>query len=86
MKCLLSFAAILSIGAYAQEVPLRIAVRPQPSYIERTRNAQLVNCDFIVENTSIEKWILHAIEVSAYDAAGQLESRNLSMTTGTAPA
>ena len=36
MKCLLWFAAILSIGAYAQELPLRIVVRPQPSYIERT--------------------------------------------------
>jgi len=85
MKCLLSFAAILSIGAYAQEVPLRIAVRPQPSYIERTRNAQLVNCDFIVENTSIEKWILHAIEVSAYDAAGRLESRKVVNDNGNSP-
>ncbi len=85
MKRLLGFAAILSIFGYAQEAPLRITVRPQPTYIERTRSAQLVNCDFLVENSSTEKWILQEIEVSAYDAAGKLEARKFVNDNGNSP-
>jgi Peptidase family M23 len=85
MKCLLGFAAILSIFGHAQEAPLRITVRPQPLYIERTRMAQLVNCDFMVENSSTEKWILREIEVSAYDAGGKLEVRKFVNDNGNSP-
>ncbi len=85
MKRLLCFAAVLSTFACAQEVPLHITVRPNPSYIERTGTAQLVNCDFIVENISTEKWMLHAIEVSAYDATGKLEVRKFVNDNGNSP-
>ena len=54
---------------------IRIAVRTQPTYIEPTRSAQLVNCDFMVRTLPPEKWIFHEIEVSAYHAAGKLEVR-----------
>ena len=58
MKWLLCCAAVLSALARAQEAPLHITVRPNPAYIETSRGAQLVNCDFVVENASAEKWVL----------------------------
>ncbi len=85
MKWRLYFAVVLSALARAQESPLHITVRPNPAYIETSRDAQLVNCDFVVENASAEKWVLHQVEVSAYDAAGRLEIRKFVNDNGNSP-
>jgi Peptidase family M23 len=85
MRHWLWLATLLSAFACGQEVPLLITVRPVPSYIERTNTAQVVNCDFIVENTSSEAWTLHALEVSVRDAAGKLELRKFVNDNGNSP-
>ncbi len=85
MKCLLCCAAVLSALARAQEAPLHITLRPIPAYIESSRGAQLVNCDFVVENASAERWVLHQVEVSAYDTAGRLEIRKFVNDNGNSP-
>ena len=82
--CLVPLSSSLPLAG-AMENALQISVRPIPVYIERTSTAQLVNCDFVVENKSSRTVILQAIEVSAYDAHDKLILRKFVSDNGNSP-
>lgn len=85
MKGTFWLAALLSAQACAQNLPVQVVVRPDPVYIERAPAGQLVNCDFIAENASDEKWTLSLLEVSVYDSFGRLEQRKFVSDNGNSP-
>jgi murein DD-endopeptidase MepM/ murein hydrolase activator NlpD len=54
---------------------VRVAVLPDPPFLERDQKGQYLNCDFRVENRTGEKIRLTRIEVSTFDAGGAITSR-----------
>jgi len=76
---------MLSAIAVAEDVRVRVMVRPDPVYVEHAGVALLVNCDFIAENSSKEKWTLSSIQVSVYDASGKLQLRKFVNDNGNSP-
>lgn len=85
MKRFFCLAAILSAIAFAEDLPVRVIVRPTPVYVEHAGATLLVNCDFIAENKSKEKWTLSSIQVSVYDASGKLQLRKFVNDNGNSP-
>ncbi|MBA3539998.1 MAG: M23 family metallopeptidase [Deltaproteobacteria bacterium] len=65
---------------------ITIAVAPDPTYIERTDGAQLVNCDLVVRNTSAVAFTLSELEVSVFDRTGALVFRKFVSGNGVSPA
>lgn len=57
------------------EIGLKIITRPEKIYIEKSKVNQLLNCDFIVENLTDEKWKIKHIEISVFDSAEKLVTR-----------
>lgn len=79
-------AALLAAAVTnAEEQPIHVTARPAPVYQEATTTGQAVNCDFVVENVSGQTWVLQAIELSVYDAAGKLEIRKSINDNGNSP-
>jgi hypothetical protein len=57
------------------EIGLKIITRPEKIHIEKSKVGQLLNCDFIVENLTDEKWRIKHIEISVFDSAEKLATR-----------
>ena len=55
---------------------VKVTVKPDPVYIERSEPGQHLNFDFLVENRTKQELLLNSIELSAFDASGQLLRRD----------
>jgi murein DD-endopeptidase MepM/ murein hydrolase activator NlpD len=55
---------------------VQVTVRPDPVYIERSESGQHLNFDFVLENRTKQELLLTSVELSAFDAAGQLLRRD----------
>lgn len=64
---------------------VKVTIEPRPAYIEQSAQAQLVNFDLIIDNTTDEPLDLDAVEVSVYDRAGKLVLRKFVDGNGTRP-
>ena len=78
-------AALIS-SAKADDTFISITLKPQPVYIEQGATAQYLNFDFVVENLTSEKLLIHSIEVSVFDQNGELELRRFIDDNGTSQA
>lgn len=65
----------MPLSEQTPRIDLRVITRPEKPYIEKSTAGQVLNCDFIVENLSAEKWRIKKIEVSVFDNAGKLVTR-----------
>jgi hypothetical protein len=74
-------------GALADSpgTPIHISVQPNPVYVENANGTQLINCDFVVTNTSRIAWTVREIEMTAYDAGGKPETRRIIGDNGNSP-
>lgn len=81
LACLLGLAATARAATPAPAVD----VRPNPVYVERTGNSQVINFDFVVSNPTDEAWELREIEVSVLDASGRLQVRKSVNDNGNSP-
>ncbi len=81
----LAFLLGLAATARAAAPAPAVEVRPGPAYIERTRNSQAVNFDFLVSNSTGEALRLRGIEVSVYDDSGRLQVRRSVNDNGNSP-
>jgi hypothetical protein len=63
-------AALLATSLAAQSV--QITTLPAAPLIERGRDAQLLNFDFVLQNKTKEKLDIRTVEVSVFDDAGKL--------------
>jgi murein DD-endopeptidase MepM/ murein hydrolase activator NlpD len=64
---------------------VKIAVKPQPFYIERRGSRQLLNFDFRVENSGKETLLIQRIELTVFDKQGRLIQRKFLDDNGTRP-
>jgi biotin carboxyl carrier protein len=64
---------------------LTVAVLPRPAYIERSDEAQLVNCDLLIDNGTGVDWEITAIQVSVRDRRGALSWRKVINANGVRP-
>ena len=64
---------------------VRVAVEPQPAFIEQSANAQLVNFDLILDNTADEPLDVDEVQVSVHDRTGKLVLRKFVDGNGTRP-
>ena len=55
--------------------PLKVTIRPEQPLIERRDTLQLINFDFVLENTGSKPLHLNRIEISIFDKNNQLELR-----------
>ena len=69
-------AACSSPDSSAQADSVRVNVKPDPIYIERSESGQHVNFDFVVENLTGRDLLLTSIELSAFDSAGRILRRD----------
>lgn len=68
------------------QTPMRIALIPDPPYIERDDQSQYVNFDLVVENLSDERLRISRIDVVVLDSSGAVVLRKyLSATNGMNP-
>ncbi len=65
----------MTLSEQASKIELGITAKPEKIYIEKSTAGQVLNCDFIVENLSDEKWRIKKTEVSVFDSAGKLVTR-----------
>lgn len=65
----------MSLSEKTVGVGLKIVTRPEKIYIEKSSAGQVLNCDFIVENSTDEKWIIKHMEICVFDALGQFVTR-----------
>jgi hypothetical protein len=74
MKLLpLVFSLFFTSALLAQEV--RVSTLPATPLIEKGRGGQLLNFDFVLENTTKEKLDIREIEASVFDEGGRLVSQ-----------
>src|SRR5215218_6470901 len=59
-----------------QAEAVKVTVRPDSVYIERSESGQHLNFDFLLENRTTQELLLNSIELSAFDASGQLLRRD----------
>jgi murein DD-endopeptidase MepM/ murein hydrolase activator NlpD len=64
---------------------IRVSALPAPAYIEKSDGAQLVNCDFLIDNGTSNAWQLAEIQVSVRDGKGALSWRKLLNGNGVSP-
>lgn len=64
---------------------VNVTSAPSPAYIERTANAQLVNFDLILENTTDEPLDVDEVQISVHDRAGKLVLRKFVDGNGARP-
>jgi hypothetical protein len=69
---LFALMAFLSPARAGAQEAVRVTVRPQQVYIERTSSGQLLNFDFLLENLTADKLRITAICVRVFDRAGSL--------------
>jgi hypothetical protein len=78
LHLLLPFAkppAAAQVPATEKHKGVRVAVIPDPPFVERDEKGLYLNCDFRVENQTGERIRLTRIEVSTLDAADRISSR-----------
>ncbi len=85
MSYLLSALFILFAFVSAQAQAVKIIVKPNPVYIEKTSAAQNLNFDFVLENTTDESLSLSEVEVSVLDGKGKLFLRKFIDGNGVRP-
>jgi hypothetical protein len=55
---------------------VNVTVRPDPVYIERSESGPHLNFDFLLETRTEQELLLTSVELSAFDAGGQLRRRD----------
>jgi hypothetical protein len=60
-----------SVGI-ADDDAVKVTVKPDPVYIERSEAGQHLNFDFLLENRTEQELLLTSVEVSVFDARGRL--------------
>src|SRR5688572_23401010 len=63
-------------GARAIDAAVRVIVKPDNVYVERSEAGQHVNCDFLLENLTGDELLLSGIELSVFGDGGQLVRRD----------
>jgi Membrane proteins related to metalloendopeptidases len=61
--------------AASPPAPIKVTVKPKQPLIERRDALQLINFDFVLENTGSKPLHLNRIEISIFDSEGKLELR-----------
>jgi hypothetical protein len=74
VPAVLGFALAARAGR-AQAEAVRVTVKPDPVYIERSESGQHLNFDFLLENRTGRELLLTSVEVSVFDARGRLLRR-----------
>jgi hypothetical protein len=72
--CMVVFFS-LCIGRAGLPAPVKVTVKPEQPLIERRDTQQLINFDFVLENTGSKPLHLNRIEISVFDSEGKLELR-----------
>ncbi|MBA3599826.1 MAG: M23 family metallopeptidase [Acidobacteria bacterium] len=85
MSYLLSALFILFAFVSVEAQAVKITVKPNSIYIEKTSAAQNLNFDFILENTTNENLSLSEVEVSVFDSKGKLVLRKFIDGNGVRP-
>ncbi len=85
MTYLLSALFVLFAFSSVQAQAVKITVKPNPIYIEKTSAAQNLNFDFILENTTKESLSLSKVEVSVFDSKDKLVLRKFIDGNGVRP-
>lgn len=75
VSALLGFASGARTGL-AEVEAVKVSVKPDPVYIERSESGQHLNFDFLLENGTEQELLLTSIEVSVFDAGERLLSRD----------
>ncbi len=76
LACTLLFSSCLAqTVAISSQAPVRITVRPERPLIERRGTLQLLNFDFVLENTGLKPLHLNRIEISLWDKNSKLVLR-----------
>jgi len=85
MSYLLSALFILFAFVSVEAQAVKITVKPNSIYIEKTSAAQILNFDFVLENTTNENLSLSEVEVSVFDSKGKLVLRKFIDGNGVRP-
>jgi hypothetical protein len=56
--------------------PVRVTVKPDTVYIERSEGGQHLNFDFLLENRTDQEFLVTGIELSAFDDSGRVVQRD----------
>ena len=75
VSAVLGFALAARTGC-AQVEAVRVTVKPDPVYIERSESGQHLNFDFLLGNRTGQELLLTSVEVSVLDARGRLLRRD----------
>ena len=63
-------------GTRANGAAVRVTVKPDPVYVERSEIGQHLNFEFLLGNLTDEELLLTGIEVSIFDDGGRLARRD----------
>lgn len=63
-------------GTTANGVAVRVTVKPDQAYVERSETGQHLNCDFLLENLTDKDLLLTGIELSVFGDGGRLARRD----------
>jgi Peptidase family M23 len=63
-------------GTRATGAVVRVTVKPDIAYVERSETGQHLNCDFLLENLTNEELLLTGVELSVFDDSGRLARRD----------
>ena len=74
-SAVLGFALAARTGC-AQVEAVRVTVRPDPVYIERSESGQHLNFDFLLENRTGRELFLTSVELSVLDVRGRVLRRD----------
>jgi hypothetical protein len=75
ISAVLGFALAARTGL-AEVDAVKVTVKPDPAYIERSESGQHLNFDFLLENRTEQELLLTSVEVSVFDARGRLLRRD----------
>jgi hypothetical protein len=75
VSAVLGFALAACTGLVEVE-EVKVTVKPDPVYIERSESGQHLNFDFLLENRTGQELLLTSVEVSVFDASGRLLRRD----------
>jgi hypothetical protein len=68
--------ALSACTAGAQIEAVKVTVKPDPVYIERSEYGRHLSFDFLLENRTEQELLLTSVEVSVFDASGRLLRRD----------
>lgn len=67
---------VVQTGTSATGAPVRVTVKPDTVYIERSETGQHLNCDFLIENLTDEELLLTSVDLSVFGEDGRLARRD----------